>query len=143
MENEERVHALMREGHAEASARLIARLEVKRDAAVSEKNAVYNLAERTVLAAIDALGRNWSVRRKLVHFMRDGLADAHTFLTQAEQDGRGDHPGRAGPRADVDLGEDSGAADNTPGWRALMADQDASSLCRQIMRLHMLLGFAG
>ena len=182
MENEERVWELMRDGHAEASARLIARLEAERDAAVNardaavnardgavnEKKAAIKLAERTVLAAIDALGSNWSVLRKLslLFIMSEGLAEALASLTQVEQDdGCGDHPGGAGSeemvhrgqrhrharavgsralaRADVDrLGQDGGIADAL-GWQALMADPDAKSLCGQILKLHMMLGFAG
>ena len=198
MENEERVWELMRDGHAEASARLIARLEAERDgavnardgavnerdaavnerdaavnekdAAVNEKKAAIKLAERTVLAAIDALESNWSVQRKLrmLSIMSEGLAEALAIfsLTQVEQDdGCGDHPegagseemvhrgqrhrharaaaSRAHARADVDrLGQDGGIADAL-GWQALMADPDAKSLCGQIFKIHMLLGFAG
>ena len=148
----------------------------ERDAAVGEKKAAMKLAEQAVLAAIKALGTAvWSVQRReklgTLLAIHVGLAEAHASCpnppaqVDRADDGRGDHPGRAGSeamvhrgqrhrharavgrparaRADVDrLGQDGRVAE-APGWRALMADPDASSLCRQILRLHMLLGFAG
>ncbi len=62
--DEARVEQLMIEGHAEASTRVIARLEMLLTAAVAEKDATVRVAEQAVLAAIQTLGTNWSVQQK-------------------------------------------------------------------------------
>jgi len=63
MENEGRVRELIRDGHAEASARLIARLEAERDAAVDERDTAVNEKKAAVnekkAAVNEKIRSNW------------------------------------------------------------------------------------
>jgi hypothetical protein len=125
----------------------------ERDAAIAERDAAIRVAEQAVLAAINALGSNWSVQHKshMLSTLIDRLSDAKGSFVAChaqvrwDDDGPGGHQGGAGSPALVHEGEwhehanvryrgsCSRADPDRLGQDGGLADDDATARCWSVL----------